>query len=57
MQLLISVKNSEEALIALHAGADVIDLKDPNIGALGALDLETTAQILKVLDGRATVSA
>ncbi|MFM9836120.1 MAG: (5-formylfuran-3-yl)methyl phosphate synthase, partial [Methylophilaceae bacterium] len=42
---------------ALHAGADVIDLKDPNIGALGALDLETTAQILKVLDGRATVSA
>jgi dihydroneopterin aldolase len=57
MQLLISVKNSEEALLALHTGADVIDLKDPSIGALGALDLENTAQILQLIDGRATVSA
>jgi (5-formylfuran-3-yl)methyl phosphate synthase len=57
MQLLISVKNSEEALLALHAGADVIDLKDPSEGALGALDLEITAQILQLIDGRATLSA
>jgi uncharacterized protein (UPF0264 family) len=57
MQLLISVKNSEEALQALHAGADVIDLKDPSVGAIGALDLENTIQIIQRIDGRATLSA
>jgi len=57
MQLLISVKNSEEALLALHAGADVIDLKDPDIGAVGALNLDITAQILRGINGRALVSA
>jgi len=56
-QLLISVKNLEEALLALDAGVDVIDLKDPNIGALGALDMITTAQIVRTLDGRALLSA
>jgi len=56
-QLLISVKNVQEALLALHAGADVIDLKDPDIGALGALDVETTAQIVQTIDGRVIVSA
>ncbi len=57
MQLLISVQNSEEALVALHASADVIDLKDPNNGAVGALDLVTTAQILQEINGHALVSA
>lgn len=46
-QLLISVKNVEEALIALNCGVDIIDLKDPNIGALGALNLDTSQQILQ----------
>ncbi|MES2580442.1 MAG: (5-formylfuran-3-yl)methyl phosphate synthase [Pseudomonadota bacterium] len=46
-QLLISVKSAEEALIALDAGVDIIDLKDPNIGALGALDLNASLQILQ----------
>lgn len=46
-QLLISVKDAEEALIALDAGVDIIDLKDPNVGALGALDLDTSLQILQ----------
>jgi len=39
-QLLISVTNVEEAQIALNSGADFIDLKDPNGGALGALPLD-----------------
>lgn len=46
-QLLISVKNVEETLIALESGVDIIDLKDPNIGALGALDIETSREILQ----------
>lgn len=45
-QLLVSVKNVEEALIALNAGVDIIDLKDPENGALGALDLVVSAQIV-----------
>ena len=57
MQLLISVKNVDEALLAMHAGVDVIDLKDPNLGAVGALNLETTAQILQEISGSALVSA
>lgn len=48
-QLLISVKNVEEALIALTAGVDIIDLKDPQVGALGSLDIDTTAQILQLI--------
>ena len=48
-QLLISVKNVEEALIALTAGVDIIDLKDPEVGALGALDIDTTVQILQLI--------
>ena len=56
-QLLISVKNSEEALIALATGVDIIDLKDPNEGALGALNLTMTKQILQLVNGRSLVSA
>ena len=39
-QLLISVTSVEEAIIALENGADIIDLKDPSAGALGALPIE-----------------
>lgn len=56
-QLLISVKNLEEAMIALAAKVDIIDLKDPNQGALGALDLDTTCEIVKQINGRSLVSA
>ena len=56
-QLLISVKNVAEALMALDAGADIIDLKDPNIGALGALDEEVSVQIVQAINRRATISA
>jgi (5-formylfuran-3-yl)methyl phosphate synthase len=57
IQLLISVKNAEEAQLALDAGVDIIDLKDPNVGALGALDAEETLQILQRVDGLTVVSA
>jgi uncharacterized protein (UPF0264 family) len=56
-QLLISVKNAAEALLALDAGADIIDLKDPNIGALGALNLAETKQIVLAINGGVQLSA
>ncbi len=56
-QLLISVRNVEEALRALDAGVDIIDLKDPNVGALGALDLVSTEQIVRAIKGRVLADA
>ncbi len=55
-QLLISVKNAAEALLVLELGVDIIDLKDPSIGALGALDLEKTRRIVQVINGRGQLS-
>ena len=46
MQLLISVTTIEEADIALENGADIIDLKDPNRGALGALPISAIQAIV-----------
>ena len=46
-QLLISVKNVQEAALVLANDIDLIDLKDPSNGALGALDLTLSAQIVK----------
>ncbi|HQN65324.1 MAG TPA: (5-formylfuran-3-yl)methyl phosphate synthase [Methylophilus sp.] len=56
-KLLVSVKNSEEASLALESGADIIDLKDPSVGALGALGLMETEDVMRVLNNRALVSA
>lgn len=44
-QLLISVTSVKEAETALQCGADIIDLKDPKHGALGALPLRVINQI------------
>jgi uncharacterized protein (UPF0264 family) len=55
--MLASVRDACEARIALDAGVDVIDLKDPAHGALGALAPETLAGITALVDGRALVSA
>lgn len=56
-QLLISVKNVEEAGIALAGGADIIDLKNPDEGALGALPIAEIQSILAFINGRKEVSA
>lgn len=45
-QLLISVTCIEEAQIALEHGADLIDLKDPAQGALGALPQDMIAKVV-----------
>jgi len=55
--LLISVTNSLEAQIAIDNGADIIDLKNPASGALGALPLKQIESILKTVNHQKKVSA
>lgn len=56
-RLLISVRDANEAGIALEGGADLIDLKEPEAGALGAVDLSSAREIVAMIAGRRTVSA
>lgn len=55
--MLASVLDVEEALLALGAGADLIDCKDPSRGALGDLPAATIAAIVAAVGGRRPVSA
>ena len=57
MQLLVSVKNAEEAMAALAGGADLIDAKDPANGALGAVSLDVLRGIHAAVAGMKPVSA
>ncbi|CAG0964668.1 hypothetical protein MTYP_00921 [Methylophilaceae bacterium] len=56
-KLLISVMNLHEAQIAMDAGVDIIDMKNPLEGALGALPPDEIARIVRHVDGRVTTSA
>ncbi len=55
--MLASVNSIAEALLVLNAGVDIIDLKQPALGALGALELDDVKQIVAVIAGRRPVSA
>lgn len=57
IRMLASVTNPEEAGIAVRAGADLIDLKNPKAGALGALPAGTIRACLAAVAGRRPVSA
>ena len=54
---LASVRDAAEAEMAIGAGADIIDLKDPVKGALGALAPDTIAACVRRIAARAPVSA
>lgn len=54
---LASVRNTDEAETALSSGADIIDLKDPAKGALGALDPDAIRACVRRVAGRAPMSA
>ena len=55
--LLVSVRNAAEALAALAGGANVIDVKEPQRGALGAADASTVAAVVHAVSGRVPVTA
>jgi len=57
VSLLVSVSDVEEAELALAAGVDLIDLKDPRAGALGALSVGELRDILAAIAGRCATSA
>lgn len=57
VKMLASVSSLEEATQVLSAGIDIIDLKDPNQGALGALATDEVADIVKLIKGRSPISA
>ena len=56
-RMLASVVSSAEAETVLRLGADVIDLKDPRRGALGAIPLETASDTIKLISRRCEASA
>jgi FolB domain-containing protein len=55
--LLASVTDEEEAEIAVAHGADIVDLKDPSKGALGAWRVEAVRACVRAVAGRRPVSA
>jgi FolB domain-containing protein len=55
--MLASVTNPAEAEAVWLGGADIIDLKDPAKGALGALDADVAAGIVRSVGKRKPVSA
>jgi len=55
-QLLVSVRDCEEAAVALAAGVDLIDVKEPRAGSLGAAKVGVIDGVLRQVNGRRPVS-
>ncbi len=56
MRLLVSVVSAAEARLALAGGADIIDVKDPGEGALGAPSPGVLTEVVRVVGSAAPVS-
>jgi len=57
MKLLVSVINSLEARTVLDAGCDIIDIKNPLEGSLGANHPNIIREIVKLVNGSVEISA
>ena len=57
MRLLISVADAAEARLALEGDADIVDVKDPARGSLGAADAAVLHEIVDVLGAARPISA
>jgi len=55
-RLLVSVRSATEARDALDAGVDLVDLKEPRRGALGAVDWEVAVEVASLAAGRTPLS-
>jgi len=56
VRLLVSVVSAAEARAALAGGADIIDVKDPREGALGAPSPRTLSEVVAAVGGAVPVS-
>ena len=56
MKLLVSVVSADEARRALAGGADIIDVKDPREGALGAPSPRVLSEVVTTVGEAAPVS-
>jgi uncharacterized protein (UPF0264 family) len=57
VRLLISVADAAEARLALEGDADIIDVKDPTRGSLGAVDASVLHEIANVVGAARPISA
>lgn len=55
-KVLVSVRDADEATLALQAGVDLIDLKEPRRGALGPVAPDVVAQAIARIAGAAPLS-
>ncbi len=55
-RLLVSVRSAEEARAAIAGGADIIDVKEPMRGSLGAASAATVREVVRAVSGRCAVS-
>ena len=56
-RMLASIADAAEADVVLRLGADIIDLKDPGRGALGAVPLEMARDAIEAVARRCETSA
>jgi (5-formylfuran-3-yl)methyl phosphate synthase len=54
--LLVSVRSGAEAAIALRCGVDLIDVKEPSRGSLGAADAAVQQEVIDLVSDRVPVS-
>jgi uncharacterized protein (UPF0264 family) len=57
VRILVSVADASEARIALAGGVDIIDVKDPSRGSLGAADSSVLREIVDVVGDARPLSA
>ena len=57
MKLLVSPVNKEEAIIASKGGADIVDVKNPKEGSLGANFPWIIKEIKEAVHGKQPISA
>ncbi|MBX7102654.1 MAG: (5-formylfuran-3-yl)methyl phosphate synthase [Gemmataceae bacterium] len=56
-RLLVSVRSVDEAIIARDAGADIVDIKEPRNGPLGAANASVVRRVLAAIGADVPVSA
>lgn len=56
-RLLVSVRSADEARAAMEGGADIIDIKEPSRGSLGAADMRVQSEVVAAVGKWVPVTA